>query len=480
MVVVVVGGGNAAFCAATAAAEQGAQVVLCEKAPRDRAGGNSFYTAGAFRVAHGGLDAILPLLEEPARSGTRLEPYTRDAFVADMRRLTDGRCDPVLTGILVQDSEAIAGWLRDHGIRWRLMYERQAYERDGAFEFWGGVALGTVGGGKGLMDRHAAAAERAGVDVRYATAVTALSVESGRVAGVRCGEEELRADAVILAAGGFEASTALRERFLGAGWGRARVRGNPLNTGEVLMMALDAGAAPYGSWDSCHSVAWDAMAASEGGDRELTNQHTRGGYPLGIVVNADGRRFVDEGADFRNYTYAKYGREILAQPGGVAYQLFDAETRPLLRKEEYDSGRVTGATAGSIEELADRLGIARAGLAETVAAFNAAVRDEVPFSPSVRDGRRTDGITPPKSNWARALDTPPFHGFAVTCGVTFTFGGVWIDGDGRVLDRAARPIPGLYAAGELVGGLFHGNYPGGTGLTAGAVFGRRAGRQAAT
>ena len=154
------------------------------------------------------------------------------------------------------------------------------------------------------------------------------------------------------------------------------MRGNPLNTGEVLQAALDAGAAPHGDWTTCHSVAWDAEADAGGGDRELTNQYTRSGYPLGIMVNRDGRRFVDEGSDFRNYTYAKFGREILAQPGGTAFQLFDAEIRPMLRKEEYDSARVTGAQADTLAELAQKLGIDPA-VADTVREFNAAIdRDD--------------------------------------------------------------------------------------------------------
>jgi len=198
-----------------------------------------------------------------------------------------------------------------------------------------------------------------------------------------------------------------------------------------------------------------------------------------VMVNRDGRRFVDEGADYRNYTYARYGRDILAQPGGVAFQLFDAKTRPLLRGEEYDSERVTGAQADTLAELAQRLEIDGAQLEATVREFNAAVREDVPFDAAVKDGRAAAGIEPPKSHWAQALDTPPYYGFAVTCGVTFTFGGVHIDEHARVLDAGGSPIPGLYAAGELVGGLFHGNYPGGTGLTAGAVFGRRAGAHAA-
>ena len=477
--VLVIGGGNAGFCAAQAAVRAGASAMILEKAPEGAAGGNSFYTAGAFRVVHGGRDAVMDVIDDEVTRArarvTTLDPYPPEAFREDMERLTEGRCDPGLTSILIEDSEPVVRWLADIGVRWRLMYERQAYERDGRFVFWGGLALGTVDGGKGLIAQHTAAARAAGIEVRYGTAVAELVPGGVRLAD----ESELEADAVVLAAGGFEANAELRERHLGEGWGRALVRGNPLNTGEVLLAAIDAGAARFGDWSSCHSVAWDAEADEGGGDRELTNQYTRSGYPLGVMVNRDGRRFVDEGADFRNYTYARYGREILAQPGGVAFQLFDAKLRPLLRAEENDSARVTGAQAGTLAELAAELGIDAAQLAATIAEFNAAIRDDVPFDAAVKDGRAADGISPPKSHWAQALDTAPYYGFAVTCGVTFTFGGLHIDEHARVLDDGGAPIPGLYAAGELVGGLFHGNYPGGTGLTAGAVFGRRAGTHAA-
>ncbi|MFD0467970.1 FAD-binding protein [Nonomuraea thailandensis] len=246
----------------------------------------------------------------------------------------------------------------------------------------------------------------------------------------------------------------------------------------MLDLALAAGAQPYGDWASCHSTAWDAGAPDSGGNRTLTNQLTRQSYPVGVVVNREGRRFVDEGADYRNYTYAKYGREILRQPGGVAFQLFDAKSRPLLRREEYDSHPITAARADTLAELAAELGIDPGGLEETVARFNASIDDGVPFDPSVKDGRAA-AVQPPKSNWALALDAPPYYGYAVTCGITFTFGGVRVDTDARVLDAGGVPISGLYAAGELVGGLFSGNYPGGSGLTSGTVFGRRAGAHAA-
>ncbi|MGP4015656.1 FAD-dependent tricarballylate dehydrogenase TcuA [Saccharopolyspora sp. 5N708] len=480
--VVVVGGGNAGFSAAHSAVEQGATVLLLEKASADAAGGNSFYTAGAFRFAFDSIDDIADLLEPDERHANSVVPaYPRRAFADDMRRVTDGRCDPMLTEVLVSRSTDTVRWLAGKGIRWRLLYERQAYLSGGEWVFSGGLFVGTVDGGKGLIARHTEAALREGVEIRYGAEVTALHLADAAERGVSYrdaagAEHRIRAGAVVLSAGGFEADPKRRAKHLGEGWDRALVRGTPTNTGEVLDLALAAGAAAHGDWGSCHSVAWDADASPTGGDRELTNQLTRQSYPIGIVVNADGARFVDEGADFRNYTYAKYGRDILHQPRGRAFQLFDAKTRPLLRKEEYDSWPIAGARADSLSELAERLGIDADGLRRTVSEFNESIVDN-PFDPAVKDGRAAR-VSPPKSNWAQALDTAPYYGYAVGCGITFTFGGVRVDESAQVLGTDGKPIDGLYAAGEMVGGLFAGNYPGGSGLTSGAVFGRLAGASA--
>ncbi|PSK85943.1 tricarballylate dehydrogenase [Murinocardiopsis flavida] len=485
--VVVVGGGNAGFCAAHAAREQGARVLLLEKGAKGEDGGNSYYTAGAFRVAHGGPDDLADIVDDETRSllpTTDLAPYTAADFAADMVRITEQRCDPAMTAVVTGDSAAAARWLHGKGVRWRLMYERQSYVSQGRHVFFGGLALGVVDGGKGLIEQHTRAAEDSGIEIRYGATVEEIVRDpDGAVRGVAYTGPDGRphrvtARATVLAAGGFEANPELRRRHLGAGWENAVVRGNPLNTGEVLEMALGVGAAGHGDWSSCHSVAWDSGAPVGGGDRVYTNQHTRQSYPIGVVVDTDGRRFLDEGADYRNYTYAKYGKEILRRPGGRAFQLFDAKTRPLLRPQEYDTDSVTEVVADTVAELAARLGVDPDGLAATLDGFNAAIVD-APFDPAVKDGRAAR-VDPPKSNWAQPIDTAPFYGYPVSCGITFTFGGVHVDGDARVLTESGAPIPGLFAAGELVGGLFSGNYPGGSGLTAGAVYGRRAGTAAAS
>ncbi|GAA4046343.1 FAD-dependent tricarballylate dehydrogenase TcuA [Arthrobacter methylotrophus] len=485
--VVVVGAGNAGFSAAHAARELGASVLLLEKAPVEDAGGNSFYTAGAYRIAFNDISDLVPLLDDETVKRlpqTVVPAYPAVDFTSDMSRITEGRNDATLTEILVSRSYDTLRWLHSKGLQFRLMYERQSYEDNGVFTFYGNLVVGSVGGGKGLIAQHTEAAVSSGVSFRYGARVTGLlRGDNGEVTGVQYTDADgtartVSAGAVVLAAGGFESDPERRERYLGEGWSNALVRGNPGNTGEVLDMALEAGVQRFGDWGSCHSVAWDAGGPANGGNRELTNQMTRQSYPLGIVVNREGKRFVDEGADYRNYTYARYGREILKQPEGIAFQIFDAKTRPMLRTEEYDSTPISGAQADSIEELAEKLGIAVDDFRRTVDEFNNSIVDQ-PFHPSIKDGRAAE-VEPPKSNWALAIDTAPFYGYAVTCGITFTFGGLKVNENAQAVDESGTPIPGLYAAGEMVGGLFSGNYPGGSGLTSGAVFGRLAGSHAAS
>jgi tricarballylate dehydrogenase len=478
--VVVVGGGNAGFTAALAAAERGREVILLEKAEMDTSGGNSYYTAGATRIPHQGLDDLLDVVEPDQRhSVTVVPPYTAHEYLTDLDKVSEGRNDSELSRVLVQESHTTLRWLQRHGLKYRLMYERQAYTQpDGSYLFWGGLHVGNVGGGKGLMADHREVAKRAGVTVRYGHAATGLTKDGSKVSGVSFRTTDgqtghLRAQSVILASGGFEANPEMRRQHLGEGWQNAKVRGTPGNTGEMIMAALDAGAARGGDWATCHSVAWDALHPKNESNFQLTNQLTRGGYPLGIVVNRLGKRFVDEGADFRNYTYAKYGRDILAQPGSIAFQIFDASTRAMLRTEEYDMLGASEITADSITELALKAGI-QPELEETIRSFNASIDATKAFDPNVKDHRKADAA-PPKSNWALAIESGPFYAFPVTCGVTFTFGGLKTDTEGRVLTAEGSPLPGLYACGEALGGLFSGNYPGGSGLAAGAVFGRRAG-----
>ncbi|ANP73696.1 FAD-dependent tricarballylate dehydrogenase TcuA [Cryobacterium arcticum] len=479
--VIVVGGGNAGFSAVHAAAERGRRVLLLERGEQNEAGGNSFYTAGATRVPHDGLDDLRPLVQPDDRHDRSIvPPYSIDDFRADLVKVTEGGNDPDLTEVLVHEARPTVEWLASLGLKYRLMYERQAYDRpDGSYLFWGGLHIGNVGGGEGLIADHTRVALAEGAEIRYGQHVVDLVTgDAGEVVGVRLADgTELYAQTVVIASGGFEASPTLREAEMGAGWQNAKVRGTPFNTGELLEAGLRLGAARGGDWTTCHSVQWDAFTAQNESNRELTNRLTRQSYPLGILVNREGARFLDEGADFRNYTYAKYGREILAQPGSVAWQIFDETLRPMLRTEEYDMPGISVETADTLELLAEKIGIPVEPFTRTVTEFNESIDRSVAFDPTVKDGRRA-AVQPPKSNWASPLETGPFYAFGVTCGITFTFGGLKTDTHGRVLREDGTEIPGLFACGEALGGLFSKNYPGGSGLTAGMVFGRRAGQLA--
>ncbi|HEX5165389.1 MAG TPA: FAD-dependent tricarballylate dehydrogenase TcuA [Thermomicrobiales bacterium] len=484
--VVVVGAGNAALSAALSAREQGAEVLVLESAPVEACGGNSRFTGGMVRIVYNSVDDLLqvvPDLDEDERVNTDFGAYTREQFFDDMARVTQYRADADLVRIMVEQSLPTMVWLREQGVRFVPAYGHQAYKVDGKFKFWGGLTVQASGGGSGLVAALIAAAEKRGIPIRYATRAVGLVETDGQVEGVvvrHAGQTQtIRANAIVLACGGFESNAEWRTRYLGPGWDLAKVRGTRFNMGDGIRMALDIGAMPHGNWSGGHAVAWDRNAP-DFGDLAVGDAFQKHSYPLGIIVNARGERFVDEGADFRNYTYAKYGHEVLRQPGQFAWQVFDSKVIPMLR-DEYRIRQVTRVRANTLEELAARLDdVDPRGFLEMIEAFNAAVCTDVPFNPAVLDGRGTRGLAIPKSNWANRLDTPPYEAYQVTCGLTFTFGGLKIDDQARILDVEDRPIPGLYAAGELVGGLFYFNYPGGTGLTSGAVFGRIAGQSAAT
>jgi tricarballylate dehydrogenase len=483
--IIVVGAGNAAICAALAARKTSESILVLERAPESQKGGNSRYTAGAMRFVYNGVDdlrAIMPELSDAEVANADFGSYTRDNFYDDMARMTQYRSDPDLTEILVENSYATISWMFEQGIRFMPMYGRQAFNVDGKFKFWGGLTVEAWGGGPGLVDNLHNAAGKADIPILYDCRALSLEMDDDGVTGINVKHEgksrTLKCKAVILACGGFEANSEWRTRYLGPGWELAKVRGTRFNTGDGIRMGLDAGAAPNGHWSGCHAVGWDRNAP-EYGDLNVGDGFQKHSYPLGIMINANGERFVDEGADFRNYTYAKYGREILNQPQQFAWQIFDSKVEKLLR-DEYRIREVTRVEADTLEDLVNKMeGIDALRCIDTLNEFNTAVETEVPFNPAVKDKRGTRGLSINKTNWANRLDTPPYRAYQITCGITFTFGGIKINRNAEVCDQNQKAIPGLFAAGELVGGLFYFNYPGGTGLTSGAVFGKIAGERAA-
>jgi tricarballylate dehydrogenase len=482
--VVVVGKGNAALCAALSAHDQGARVAVLEAASEDESGGNSRFAGGVMRFAYSTVDDLRRVtdISDEEIANTDFGTNTREEFLDKIHQLTSYRTDPDLSEYLVNESLETMVWLRAKGVRFVPNWGRQSAVVDGKRRFFGNMPIEVSGGGAGLVQFLDKAAQKAGIEVFYETRAIQLIYDGATVSGVRVRQRgkafDIKAKSVVLACGGFEANPEMRARYLGPGWELAKVRGTRFNVGDGIKMALDIGAAPYGNWSGCHATGWDRYAP-EYGDVNVGDQFQKHSYIFGLLINADGKRFVDEGIDFHSFTYARYGGEVLRQPGQFAWQVFDSKVTKLLRSE-YRIKFVTKVSANSLEELAPKLEGVNAGqFLKTVREYNAAVKKDVPFNHVIKDGKGTVGIEPPKSNWAQALDTPPFDAYATTCGITFTFGGLRIDKDsGQVLDSNHHPIPGLYCAGEMVGGLFYFNYPSGTGLVSGAVFGRLAGASA--
>ncbi len=489
--IIVVGSGNAALCAGLAARERGASVLMIEKAPEDMAGGNTKYTAGAMRFAYASGDDLVPLLHEPddpRLCRTDFGAYPQETFQRDLLAFNDGRPISPEQRKLISLSLETVHWLAAHDVRFEPIYSRQSFEKDGRFIFWGGLALAAQNEGVGLFEAERDAFLRLGGEIRYQCAAERLLTQDGRVTGVAVLESSgtqsaLRAGAVVLASGGFEASETLRRDYMGEEWAQARVRGTPHNTGDGLRMALELGALRHGLYGSAHGTPMD-LHMKQYGNLDLPHgerKHYRKiCYFLGVMLNARGARFVDEGKDFRNYTYAQYGKAVLDQPGHFAWQVFDAKTAGLLY-EEYRFHDAHFVEADTIEDLVGKLdGVDGDAALATLRAFNAAVDQVTPFDPTTRDGKSAVGLSPPRSNWAQSLDAPPFRAYPVTGGITFTYGGLKVGDQGEVLGERDEPIPGLFACGELVGGVFFNGYPGGSGLTSGAVFGRSAGHGAAT
>ena len=479
--VIIVGTGNAAMCAAIAALEGGASVVMLEKANEYLAGGNTKYTAGAMRFAYDGNQDLLPLVrnqDDPRLPSTDFGSYTKAKFGADLLGFNDGRPLSPEQETLIDRSGDTMRWLASHDVKFEPIYSRQSFKKDGKHIFWGGLTLAAENEGVGLFDMELAAVMQMRGKVRYNSEVTGLINDGNRIVGVTVGDEELFADAVILASGGFEASEELRVKYIGAHWNKAKVRGTPHNTGDGIRMALEVGATEYGVFGGCHATPMDLHMADYGnldlepGERK---NYRKISYFLGVMLNSTGERFVDEGKNFRNYTYAQFGRSILEQPGQFAWQVFDSKVFDLLYAE-YRFHDAHFVEAENLEELVAKMeGVDALAALETLSNYNAAVKDEITFDPTILDGKSASGLAVNKSNWAQKIDTGPYRAFPVTGGITFTYGGLKVDAQGSVLRADGSSIDGLYACGELIGGVFYAGYPGGSGLTSGAVFGRIAG-----
>lgn len=445
--VVVIGAGNAGLVAALSARQAGAEVLVLEAAPRSERGGNSRFSMANVRVAHGGMDDLAALVAGDPPAGSSCEPYPAERYVSDVEGAAAGaRIDHRLASLLAESSYETVAWMRDQGVRWELKV-------DAAGEVVPHAALRGLGGGPALTDSLFAAAESAGVEVWYEAPADELVMEDGAVRGVRvartAGAVEVRG-AVVLASGGFEASPERRVRYLGAGWRDVRVRGSRFNTGVMLDRAVEAGAARHGHMGAASVAVVDADAPAVGDldGAVAADDYDRHSYAHGILVNRHGRRFVDEAEAVEVVARA------IVETGDVAFQIFDRAGQDRLDPRY---ARARAVERAGLRELAEALSSDAGALEQTVSVYNAAAAFGA----------------------AQPLDRAPFAAYAVAAGITFTYGGLRVDGQANVLDVRGEPIPGLYAAGEIVGGLYHDRYPLGSGLVRGAVFGRIAGRHAA-
>jgi tricarballylate dehydrogenase len=452
--VLIAGGGNAALCAAISAAERGARVLIAEAAPKALRGGNSRHTRN-LRTAH---DAPTDVLTTS---------YPVEEYFDDLMRVTAGKTNERLARMTIEESAHVAEWMHAHGVRFQAAIGGTlSLDRTNAF---------FRGGGKALMNAYYLTAQRLGVDVIYDAEVTGLEIEDGFFTAARLRhrgfDRRIAARAFVAAAGGFQANIEWLEQAWGPAARNFLIRGTPYARGDILRLLLDAGFQPVADADQCHAIAIDARSPKfDGGIATRLDS-----VPFSIMVNRDAQRFYDEGEDFWPKRYAIWGRLIAKQPNQIAYSIIDAKVETLFMPSIYSPIK-----SETIEGLAGALGLDPKALRATVNAYNAACSADGPFEPKIRDGQRTQGLTQDKTNWARPIDTPPFTGFPLRPGITFTYMGVAVDENATAIMSDGRPAGNIYAAGEIMAGNVLGQgYLAGTGMTIGTVFGRKAGEAAA-
>lgn len=447
--VLVIGGGNAALCAAISARRAGASVLVLEAADTFYRGGNTRHTRN-MRCAH------------DSATGSLSGPYSEDEFFEDLLRVTKGRTDEDLARFMIHESKSMLGWIEEQGVRWQP-------------SLGGTLSLGRtnsffLGGGRSMLNALYLTAERLGVEIRYGAEVTDLEIADGMFLSATVGSEKVRARSLVAAAGGFESNIEWLKRYWGDAAENFLIRGTRNNKGTILRLLLDAGVQEVGDPTQCHAVAIDARAPKYDGGI-ITRLDC---VIFGIVVNKNAVRFYDEGEDIWPKRYAIWGRLVAAQPDQIAFVIFDASSLKLFMPSLFPP-----IESPTLEGLAGKLGLDPRGFRSTIDGFNAAVRPGT-FDDTILDDCRTEGIAPPKSHWARRIDTAPFYAYPVRPGITFTYLGTRVNKDACMIMKDGRAAANMFAAGEIMAGNVLGEgYAAGIGMTIGAVFGRVAGREAA-
>jgi tricarballylate dehydrogenase len=451
--VLVIGGGNAALCAAITARRAGASVLLLECSTKDFRGGNSRHTRDV-RYMHKGATNFV--------TGA----YDEEEFWQDLLGVTGGATNEHLARLTIRESEDLGDWMPANGVHWQKPLAGTLHlARSNLF---------MLGGGKAMINAYYDRAAKLGVEICYESQVNSLNVREGEFISASAvaggGARDIKARTTVVAAGGFEANISWLKEYWGDAAENFVIRGTPHNQGLLLKELLRHGAKPVGDPRGCHAVALDARAPKfDGGIVTRLDS-----VPFGIVVNREVKRFYDEGEDFWPKRYAIWGKLIAEQPAQIAYSIIDSKAMPHFIPSVFPP-----VEAGSPAELAKALNIDPAALVAVVEDFNRSVRAGS-FNPGGLDDCHTEGLTPPKSHWARPIDQPPFYGYPLRPGITFTYLGVTVNEQAQVILRSDQPAKNIFAAGEMMAGNILGKgYLAGFGLTIGSVFGRIAGREAA-
>ena len=482
--VIIVGTGNAGFAAAVSASENGAKVLMLEKASEDYMGGNSALTIH-MRFAYNSFSDLLPLVKDDKQTYNKLynkklqelsevvTEYTESDYLKDIMNVTSGKSDKILSKELVTNSLPTIKWMNKLGHLWSPTFDNPTSANVVSFN----------GKGYGLMQRWKNIALNKGVNIKYNHQVIDLiknneDIISGVVAKTNNENKIYYANSVILACGSFESNAQMRAKYLGEQWRNVKLRGIPNNTGEGLEMAISHGAIPYDDWSTCHASPQDINRPDYDlpGENKSGDYWSRYAYPFSIMVNINGNRFIDEGETWRGLTYAKTGKAILEQKNNMAFQLFDSKHVKAGVLKKYKNP--TKYQAGTLIDLANKIKITdKENFINNINTFNKAVQSGN-YNPHKLDGKKVKNIFPSRSNWALPLDNPPYLAYPVICGMTFCYGGLKTSINGELINKNGDIINGLYAVGEMVGGLWHNNYPSGGGMMAGAVFGKNAGKHA--
>ena len=484
--VIIVGTGNAGFAAAVSASENGAKVLMLEKASEDYMGGNSALTIH-MRFAYNSFSDLLPLVKDDKQTYNKLynkklqelsevvTEYTESDYLKDIMNVTSGKSDKILSKELVTNSLPTIKWMNKLGHLWSPTFDNPTSANVVSFN----------GKGYGLIQRWKNIALNKGVNIKYNHQVIDLiknneDIISGVVAKTNNENKIYYANSVILACGSFESNAQMRAKYLGEQWRNVKLRGIPNNTGEGLEMAISHGAIPYDDWSTCHASPQDINRPDYDlpGENKSGDYWSRYAYPFSIMVNINGNRFIDEGETWRGLTYAKTGKAILEQKNNMAFQLFDSKHVKAGVLKKYKNP--TKYQAGTLIDIANKIKITdKENFINNINTFNKAVQSGN-YNPHKLDGKKVKNIFPSRSNWALPLDNPPYLAYPVICGMTFCYGGLKTSINGELINKDGDIINGLYAVGEMLGGLWYNNYPSGGGMMAGAVFGKKAGKHASS